>query len=329
MPDRPSDAAGRPKRSTRPARSPKADGVDAAEVSMDTAKADKARKPATSSKAGNADSARKASRTDRASRAAAKSARREASADSGTGPVSRVLVDRYLARMRSRNRWLRLSVTLTVLTGVLAVATYVVVWQTSVFGVRTVRVRGNQVLTAAQIEQVAAVRRGAAVESLNTAAVAHRVESLPRVATAVVRTEFPHTVVITVTERQPAALLPDGAGFDVLDDTGVTLATTTSKPAGLPVIQISADQVTDPNDRQDIVRGVLAALSALPRGIPVRQASATDPYAITLDLASGATVDWGGGDQPQAKAQALVALLRQPARHYDVSVPSAPALTPN
>jgi cell division protein FtsQ len=48
---------------------------------------------------------------------------------------------------------------------------------------------------------------------------------------------------------------------------------------------------------------------------------------ISLELADGRTVSWGSAEQGREKARALTALMKaEPdARHFDVSVPTAPA----
>ncbi|MFC7467616.1 hypothetical protein ACFQVA_08580 [Actinomadura keratinilytica] len=49
--------------------------------------------------------------------------------------------------------------------------------------------------------------------------------------------------------------------------------------------------------------------------------------AISLELSGNRTVVWGSGEKGDTKAKALAALLKaEPkARHFDVSVPTAPA----
>jgi cell division protein FtsQ len=61
--------------------------------------------------------------------------------------------------------------------------------------------------------------------------------------------------------------------------------------------------------------------------VRVQGVGADDMYGITLNLPGGVTVDWGGGDDPIEKARVLVALMKQPHAHYDVSAPSAPAVS--
>lgn len=51
--------------------------------------------------------------------------------------------------------------------------------------------------------------------------------------------------------------------------------------------------------------------------------------SISLELSGNRTVVWGSGEKGDTKAKALTALLKAApkARHFDVSVPTAPAVS--
>ena len=233
----------------------------------------------------------------------------------------------YAARMRSRERWRRLSVTVTVTLILLFIAAYVVVWHTSLFAVTNVRVVGEKNVSAQQVIRTAALGTGTPLVSVDTAGAAARVEQLPQVASAQVSLDWPHTVVVTVTERVPAALIPNGSGYDVVDVSGVVFKTVADPVAGLAVIQVQGG----PAVKAAVVPGALAALKALPPEIArqVTGISASSEYSIALKLSGGTTVEWGGGDDAPAKAADLVALMKlgRAAARYDVSAPDAPAMS--
>ncbi|MBR7828595.1 FtsQ-type POTRA domain-containing protein [Actinospica sp. MGRD01-02] len=243
----------------------------------------------------------------------------------GAQRVSDLPARLYAARLRARARWRRLSVTLTVAACLLALIGYLLLWHTSLIAVRGIKVAGVKSITAAQVLTAAQIGSGGPMAALNTAAAAARIERIPQVASANVRKDWPGTVVITVTERQPAALVPDARGYQVVDSGGVVFGQVAKPSKGLPVITVSA-----PAKAADVVPGALAALRALPSGVSkqISAITASDPYAITLRFTDGATVNWGGGDDAVDKARDLVALLRiGGGRHYDVSAPDAPAMS--
>jgi cell division protein FtsQ len=73
------------------------------------------------------------------------------------------------------------------------------------FAVRTVKVNGARRVTQAEVVRIAEVPRGATLFEANRTAIADRVERDPWIASAEVTRDFPHTLVIQVTERSPAA----------------------------------------------------------------------------------------------------------------------------
>ncbi|ACU74960.1 Polypeptide-transport-associated domain protein FtsQ-type [Catenulispora acidiphila DSM 44928] len=254
--------------------------------------------------------------------------------------VSRVLVERYLDRLRRRRRWRRLSVTITVFLALLALTGYSILWHTKVFDVRTTTVSGVKVLSRQQVLAAAAIPAHAPVAAVDTAAAKARLMALPRVKDAWVERSLPHTVSIGIVERTPAAALPQPDGsFQIVDADGVafdTAASASAIPAHVPVIHL--EQFADPGPeakaaRAATVAGALAALRALPPPVLSRvlTVSATGPYAITVTLTPSTkkqhsvTVAWGGPDQPVLKARILAALIGNDAAHYDLSAPAAPA----
>ena len=231
----------------------------------------------------------------------------------------------YAARMRARARWRRLAVTLTVACCLCALIGYLLLWHTSLIAVRGIRVSGAKSVSTARILTTSQIHTGTAMAALNTAAAAARIEDIPQIASASVSRHWPGTVVVTVVERVPAALVPDARGYEVVDGGGVVFGQVAKTVSGLPVITVSAPARAD-----EVVPGALAALRALPAAIDkqISAITASDPYAITLRFTDGATVNWGGGDDAVDKARDLEALLRiGGGRHYDVSAPDAPAMS--
>jgi cell division protein FtsQ len=232
----------------------------------------------------------------------------------------------YAARMRARERWRRLSVTVTVVLALLAGVGYALVWHTSALGINAVRVVGQKTVSAQQVIAAAGLRIGTPLAAADLSGARDRVQRIPRIASASVSRDWPHTVVIAVVERTAAALIPDGSGFDVVDATGVVFGKAANAIPGLTVIQVQGGA----DVKAAVVPGALAALKALPADIAHRVTgiTAASPYSITLRLSGGVTVDWGGGDDPSAKALDLAALMRTGrAARYDVSAPDAPAMS--
>lgn len=205
------------------------------------------------------------------------------------------------------------------LAGAVAVAlvTGWVLLGSSVMGVREVRVTGIEILTVAQVRQVAAIADQTPLLRVRTGEVADRVASLPPVAQVTVRRDWPSAVVIEIVERTGAAAVPAADGFAVIDATGVVFQTV-AEPGDLPVVIVATPGPGDP-----ATRAALAVLGALTPELRADLATLTAPGPASIELAlrSGWTVVWGDESDSDAKAQLATALLDRDGAVIDVSAP--------
>lgn len=202
--------------------------------------------------------------------------------------------------------------------------------------VEHVSVSGTRVLTPAQVREAAAVPLGEPMISADTDAVEARLRRrLPRIDTVDVVRSWPHGIGLKVIERTPVLLVRKGGDFVEVDDEGVRFATVSQAPKGVPALEMSVSR-KGPGaaslrrfgvDR--LVREAVRVAGDLPgpvlrltRAVQVRSYD-----AISLEWGDGRTVAWGSGENGGAKARALTALMKAVpgARHFDVSVPTAPA----
>jgi cell division protein FtsQ len=191
----------------------------------------------------------------------------------------------------------------------------------SVFGVGTVEVHGIQVLTAAQVRAAASLRDGTPLVRVDTDAVTRRVEKLPEVASAQVRTSFPSTVVITVHERQPVGFVHRPDRDVLVDRTGFQYRTVGTAPAGLPRFVVPAG--ASARTTGGAVATVAASLPAALRR-QVRSIEALDPKSITLVLTANRVVRWGSASRSADKARLLPTLLARHPAQVDLTDPDQP-----
>lgn len=190
----------------------------------------------------------------------------------------------------------------------------------SLLVVRHVEVRGNHLVTAAQVEQAAGIRLGAPLATINAGAVASRVERITPVLTATVSRSWPDTIVITVRERTPELAVAAAGGYDLVDQYGVIVRFSAAGPAGLPLLS-SAPAVLRGNAAVAAAALVVRELPARLRRL-LRSVSAPTAGTVTLRLSGGITVLWGGPGQAARKAQELALLMGTDAHYFDVSDPA-------
>ncbi|BCJ30910.1 FtsQ-type POTRA domain-containing protein [Actinocatenispora sera] len=228
------------------------------------------------------------------------------------------LLRRLVARSRRNRR--RTALTLSVAGAAVAVvvAGYVVVYHTQTFAVRDVTVRGAHVVPARTVARTAAVPSGVPLPGVDLAAVGARVRRLAPVAKVEVTRDWPHTVVVTVTERTPAAAVPDGSSVRLVDGSGVVFRTVPAAPGRLPTLVVSHP---GPHDVPTLAGlQVLRQLTPRLRAQLVR-VEVPRPTRIRLVLAHGRTVVWGDSSSGARKAAAATALLGKDGTVIDVSAP--------
>ncbi|WP_405873701.1 cell division protein FtsQ [Streptomyces sp. NBC_00005] len=202
--------------------------------------------------------------------------------------------------------------------------------------VEHVSVSGTRVLTPAQVREAADVPVGAPLISVDTDAMETRLlRKLPRIDTVDVVRSWPHGIGLKVSERTPVLIVQKGGKFVEVDHEGVRFATVSQAPKGVPALELRASSAGSSaaslrrfgEDR--LVREAVRVAGAIPAAVARdTQAVKVRSYDdISLELGDGRTVSWGSGEQGAAKARTLTALMKAApdARHFDVSVPTAPA----
>src|SRR4051794_12313046 len=180
----------------------------------------------------------------------------------GSEPVAATA--RFLAwRRERRRRLLRPLVVLVALGCVGAVAAWAALGS-SMFALRTVTVDGVARLSSQQVLDRAHLPQGRSLLLLDPAGIARRIEKLPPVATVKVSRDWPHGVVIDVTERRPVAGGAATGGWQLVDTKGVAFATVGSPPAGL--IPVRVGEPMSGGGAED-ARSALRVYRALPKSL--------------------------------------------------------------
>jgi cell division protein FtsQ len=197
--------------------------------------------------------------------------------------------------------------------------------------VSSLQVDGLRTLPAEQVREAAGIDRGTPLLRVDVDAAEARVARLPQIASVEVTRGWPDSVVITVVERVPVAIVGPPGERSLVDAEGVLFDMVTGEPpAGVVPLDVANPRPGDPT-----TLAALAAISALP--VEVREgvagAAATGPEDIALTLDDGTEVRWGDASESAAKAAALGGLIEQlasgalePAETIDVSTPGAVVL---
>jgi cell division protein FtsQ len=228
----------------------------------------------------------------------------------------RAAVPASVRRFARRARRRRLKTALPWLAALLVLAFAAIVLFTGVFGVGAVRVEGG---LDAEVRLYAAVPHGAPLARLDLAAITRRVERDPPVRRAVVRREWPRTLVVHVWQRVPVAAVPMVGSYALLDADGVPFRQVQSAPPELPLVRLTGPAPGDPTTRAALT--VLAALTPALK-LPMAALVADSPTRIRLELADQRVIVWGDATDNAAKVRVATSLLGEAASTIDVSAPS-------
>ncbi|MFI5760792.1 cell division protein FtsQ/DivIB [Streptomyces sp. NPDC051563] len=209
-----------------------------------------------------------------------------------------------------------------------------VLYGSSWLRVEKVTATGAEVLTRDQVLAAAAVPVGAPLVSVDTDEIASRLRGrLPRIDSVDVVRAWPHGIGLKVTERKPVLLIKKGVQFVEVDASGVRFDTVGQAPAGVPLLELSAQQSPSGRrfDEERLLREAVQIAGVLPESVrkETAQVKVGSYDSVVLELTGGRSVVWGSGEQGEAKGRALTALLKASpkADRFDVSVPTAPAVS--
>lgn len=235
----------------------------------------------------------------------------------GADPRSR----RRFARRQWRRRWLAWRYLVAVVVVVALAATLVyTLWYSSLLAVKGVQITGTRTLTTQHVRDVARVPIGKPLIGVDLEAIQRRVAALAPVASVDVTRRWPDEVSIRVVERVPVAIVKIGGHPHALDKDGVVFLASNQVPRGLPEIDTPA------GTSQSALREAASIVSSLDPDVAklVDHVNVQTVDQISLSLKGGRTVIWGSAADSATKARVLKALLKQPAKTYDVSVPGQP-----
>jgi cell division protein FtsQ len=193
-----------------------------------------------------------------------------------------------------------------------------------------IEVKGGTRVTPDEIRAASGISTGDPMVWLDGGAAERRLAALPWIASARVEREWPGTVKIAVTEREPVAWADAGAGPALLDGTGRVLGAAEAPPAGLP-------QILEPGRLPPAGATITPATGAhVARDLTGFARLGTKAVALTdrgvvLVLVDGAEIRLGGPGRVMTKVAAALAVLHalgEPVAYVDVSVPSNPVAGP-
>lgn len=229
-------------------------------------------------------------------------------------------------RSSPRDPWKTAFIVLLVL-GVLAGGGWLLL-SSQLLAVRDVDVAGTKRVDPDEVVASADVGSETPLVRADTGAIAQRVHELRLVESAEVTRQWPSTLHVAVTEREPRVSIGIDNGYWLVDGSGVRIAEREEKPSEYPLTRVTGK--VRGNSGITVAADITGQLSETVLG-KVAAIEAKEPDNVVVLLDSGARVIWGDGERMQEKSEVLAILLReQPPRddrEYDVSAPDTAAVS--
>ena len=205
------------------------------------------------------------------------------------------------------------------------------------FRLHSLVVVGEHRLSEAQVRRLGGLTPETNVFWLSPGAVVARLEQSPWIASAEVSRRLPSTLLITIQERAPVAVLP-GPREQVVGADGVVLGgATRAAAAGLPVVHVGGGVGPQAEPDASALRLALGAVAALPaqlrREVATVTAQAGPTQNVVLRMRDGTEVRFGDDSQARDKGRVLGALMRWATKHgvhpavIDVESPVSPSIS--
>jgi cell division protein FtsQ len=202
--------------------------------------------------------------------------------------------------------------------------------KSSYFSVGTVVVEGNKYIAADDVYRIAGVPEKINIFRLNTTEIKDRLTHDLRVAEVEVTREFPTTIVVKLTERQPIAYAANSYGFVQLDRQGVVIAAEKNiKQINVPIITGIRLGNVYIGDRVDmaLLEPVLTYLASLNEGTlnKLSEVNISSPDRIVAITTDSIRIRLGSSDRMGDKAKLTQDILQEvstkkmPVEYIDLS----------
>lgn len=235
-------------------------------------------------------------------------------------------VHRFTRRSRNRRLGWSLAVgTVAVLITMLSVAIY-----SPLLALRTIEIDGVSTVDPAAVREAIDGQLGTPLALLDLGKLRSELDHFPLIRSFATEVIPPSTLKVHIVERSPVGVITTPAGFSVVDPAGVVLESPSTRPAGIPLIEL-AGAGTDSVAFTAVVNVILALPESIRSQVDVAQATSKDDVRLIL-LGAGQRVLWGSPERSALKARVLMDLMATQgptARvEFDVSAPLSPVVRP-
>lgn len=203
---------------------------------------------------------------------------------------------------------------------VLAGAGYWFVYHSSYFLATEIKVQGNSRVPTEMVAAAATPTLNQPLIKMPDQDIETVIATIAEVKSVTVERGWPHTVLITVVERQPIAVANDGVALVLVDDAGVAASgAIPAAPEGMLTV-MGAPSTT-------AMQAAVSVIAGLPKDWKVTGVDAPTQDSVTVHLKGDVNVTFGDGNDIDQKVKVADALIANKYKAINVSSPDAPTVT--
>lgn len=183
------------------------------------------------------------------------------------------------------------------------------------FSVKDLKVQGNTVLTSEEIIQLSELSPGTNILKVQTAEAVSRIELHPSIKNVVIKRKLPNSLMISILERSPLALVVGQGAFIAVDEDGFYIKKLNDlQDNKLPIISsVSVDENLRPGQRLN-TSGLTAAIKLIKLVkkeflVQIAEVIAPSQYSLTLKTIQGVEVRFGEPVDIERKIRVMEELL--------------------
>jgi cell division protein FtsQ len=196
----------------------------------------------------------------------------------------------------------------------LCAITFIVIFKTDLLNVGDFEIYGNEYLSKEQIMPNIESTMGFNIFKVKMDSVASNLLTNPYIKTASVKRKLPNKLIVRISERKEAAVVPFMGTFLIIDEEGVVLKSDIQTPGlktinGLEFSNFMEGSILHVSDQEQLDKALFLAKAMKNMKEDIKEINVTDKKHMVIRFSSGLSCKIGEGNNIDYKLQLLKGIL--------------------
>ncbi|MBB6217003.1 cell division protein FtsQ [Anaerosolibacter carboniphilus] len=220
-------------------------------------------------------------------------------------------IDRSKIDSRAKKNKLRIILLIMVL---LCAVTFIIIFKTDLLSVQGIEIYGNENLTKEEIMPSVESTMGFNIFKVKLDSIASSVLANPYIKTVSVKRKLPNKLIVRISERKEAAVVPFMGTFLIIDEEGVVLKSALQTPGlksinGLEFSNFMEGSVLHVSDQEQLEKALSLAKAMKYIDEDIKEINVTNKKNMVIRFSKGLSCKIGEGENLDYKLQLLKGIL--------------------